>query len=323
MTMQSRRGVLSNHHHPFSLSISLIMTLISVISLPTIIIGLLLAPYLAYAATNNKPTFNSTKAYEYLASNYNSTYGLVRENESIDKYWLWTDNILASHVLKDYDYAKSTNITNTIRHYNQLYDLEFRHPVGSLFDQVAFFKSVTDKNVVGNIWISDSDGSTELECSDYGDIAFYKSIHYFKAGKIDQAKSCYEKGASMFDGIGIKDKAFEADGQRYSTYKVALWKIASNMTGFGEAKDALTIISYMQNSVTGGVYTHYRPGMSPDSQTNVETTSLAILADRGVSFSSSSKPADNPTSGRPSTELLIGAFIAAGLAVILLKRFWR
>lgn len=278
---------------------------------------------LADSAAGANPVFNSTRAYDYIVSNYNATYGLVRENENIDRYWLWTDNLLASHVLKNYDYPKSANMTATIRHYNELYDLDFRHPIGSLLDQVAYFNSVTDKSVAGNVWISDSDGSVELQCSDYGDIAFYKSIYYYKAGMTDKARSCYEMGASMFDGIGIRDKAFEPDGQRYSTYKIALWQIASNMIGFGEAKEAMTIISYMQDSTTGGVYTHYRANMLPDSQTNVETTSLAILADKGMSFPPTSKPADPTTSGTPSIELLIGVFIAAGLALILVKRFWR
>lgn len=315
--MTISKGILPSNHL-FSLSISL-MTIICII-LSMAIIEILLVPHFAYALS--KPVFNSNKAYEYLANNYNSTYGLVRENENIDKYWLWTDNILVSHVLKDYDYAKATNITNTIRHYNELYDLDFRHPIGSLFDQVAFFNSVTDKNVVDNIWISDSDGSIALQCSDYGDIAFYKSIFYYKANKIEEAKSCYGKGASMFDGIGIRDKAFDADGQRYSTYKIALWKIASNITGFGDVKDALTIISYMQNSTTGGVYTHYRADMRPDSQTNVETTSLAILAYKGMTFSNSEgEQATNSGSNISLPTLLVGIFIVLGFAAILLKRF--
>lgn len=272
----------------------------------------------AYAAN---PAFNTTKGYEYIVNRYNSSNGLVRENENIDKYWLWTDNLVASHVLKDYDYAKSVNITNTIRSYNQNYDLDFRHPIGSLFDQVAYFNSVTDKNVVNNVWISDSDGSIELECSEYGDIAFYKSIYYYKAGRIDDARSCYDKGASMFDGIGIRDKVFEPDGQRYSTYKIALWKIASNITGFGEAKEALTIISYMQNSTTGGVYTHYRANLLPDSQTNVETTSLAILAHRGSSFTIDAGPIDKTALDTPLPVLLVGMFIVIGFAILLLKRF--
>lgn len=315
--MTASRGM-RHSHLPFSLSISLmimiyIVLLVMIIEIPSM-------PHFAYAV--NKPAFNSTKAYEYLVSNYNSTYGLVKENENIDKYWLWTDNVLVSHVLRDYDYAKSTNITNTIRRYNELYDLDFRHPVGALFDQVAFFKSVTDKNIVNNVWISDSDGSVELECSEYGDIAFYKSIYYYKAGKIDDARSCYDKGSSMFDGIGIRDKAFDADGQRYSTYKIALWQIASNITGFGEAKDALTIISYMQNSTTGGVYTHYRADMRPDSQTNVETTSLAILAYKGMAFSNIvSEPAINSGANVSFPTLLVGLFIVLGFAAILLKRF--
>jgi hypothetical protein len=191
-----------------------------------------------------------------------------------------------------------------------------------LFDQVAYFNSVTDKNIAGNTWISDSDGSIELDCSEYGDIAFYKSIYYYKAGRIDDARSCYDKGASMFDGIGIKDKVFDPDGQRYSTYKIALWKIASNITGFGEAKEALTIISYMQNSTTGGVYTHYRATLLPDSQTNVETTTLAILANNGMSFPAIPKP-DNSISDTPLPILLVGMFIVLGFAIILLKRFKR
>jgi tetratricopeptide (TPR) repeat protein len=277
------------------------------------------------AHASNNPVFNSTKAYEYLLSNYNSTHGLVRENENINKYWLWTDNLLVSHTLKDYDYAKAANITSTIRHYNELYDLDFRHPVGSLLDQVAFFNSVTDKNVVNDIWISDSDGSVELECSEYGDIAFYKSIYYYKAGKMEEAKACYEKGASMFDGIGIKDKVFDPDGQRYSTYKIALWKIASNITGFGdEPEEALTIIAHMQNSTTGGVYTHYRTNLLPDSQTNVETTSLAILAYKGMAFPPASNPTDNAITSEISLPvLLVGMFIVIGFAIILLKRFKR
>ena len=319
--MTTSKGIMRLYHPFFSLSFSPMILTISIM-LTMAIIEIIFMPQFAYAANNN-PAFNSTKAYGYLVSNYNSTYGLVRENENINKYWLWTDNILASHVLRDYDYAKSTNITSTIRHYNEVYDLDFRHPVGALFGQVAFFKSVTDKSIVYNVWISDSDGSVELECSDYGDIAFYKSIYYYKAGKIADARSCYDKGASMFDGIGIRDKEFDADGQRYSTYKIALWKIASNITGFGEAKDALTIISYMQNSTTGGMYTHYRADMMPDSQTNVETTSLAILAYKGMAFSSNnvSEPATNTDTNVSLPTLLVGLFIVLGFAAILLKRF--
>lgn len=316
--MTSKETVRS--YHPFVFS-SFLMILICIII--TMILLDISSSDSAHAVNN--PVFNSTKAYEYLVSNYDSAHGLVRENENMNKYWLWTDNLLVRHTLKDYDYAKAANITSTIRHYNELYDLDFRHPVGSLLDQVAFFNSVTDKNVVNNIWISDSDGSVELECSEYGDIAFYKSIYYYKAGKVEEAKACYEKGASMFDGIGIKDKVFEPDGQRYSTYKIALWKIANNITGFGEEpEEVLTIISYMQNSTTGGVYTHYRANLLPDSQTNVETTSLAILAYKGMAFSPASKPTDNAVTSEISLPvLLVGMFIVIGFSIILLKRFKR
>ena len=265
------------------------------------------------------PTFSSVKAYDYIVSNYNSTVGLVRENEVTNKYWLWTDNILASNVLKDYDFAKSANITKTIRDYGKNYKINFRHPVGALFDQVATFKTVTNKKVTGNVWISDSDGTVELSCDDYADIAFLKAIYFYKAGKIDDAKSCYQKGVGFFDGIGFKDKAFGPDGNRYSTYKVAMWQIASNVTSFGQAKDAMIILGYEQNPITGGVYTHYRADMRPDSQTNVETTSLAILAANGMA----TKPQSPKTAvfDLSSPMFFVAIFVTIGFAVLLFKRF--
>lgn len=105
-----------------------------------------------------------------------------------------------------------------------------------------------------------------------------KAIYYYNARQYNDAKACYEYGISMFDGYGFKDEAFYADGEKYTTYKLALWKIAADITGYGDAEEALQIIALMQDPATGGVYTHYKKDMSIDSMTNVETTALAIIA---------------------------------------------
>ncbi|GIU71953.1 MAG: hypothetical protein KatS3mg003_1432 [Candidatus Nitrosocaldaceae archaeon] len=225
---------------------------------------------------SQKVEFNEALAYQYIISNYNTTLGLIKESETIDKYWLWTDNLLASHVLRDYDYQIASNITNTIRYYNEQYDLDYRHPIGALLDQIAYFNAVTNKQVIDNVWYSDSDG-IELECKDYADIAFYKAIYYYKAQKYDLALKCYTQGNNMFDGIGFKDKAYYTDGY-YTTYKLALWKLASDLTGYGNATEALKIIPYLQNSKTGGIYTHYTSDLKPVGLTNTETTALIIMA---------------------------------------------
>jgi hypothetical protein len=288
----------------------------SILSL--ILAGIFLISNFETSAYAVNPTFNATKGYQYIANQYNATYGLVRESETIPTYWLWTDNLLASEVLKDYDYQMSANITSTIKVYTSNYDLDYRHPQGVLFDNVAYFNGVTNKQVNGAVWYSDSDGQ-ELSCGDYADIAFLKSMYLYKAGKFTDARTCYDMGASMFDGIGMRDSAFNGDGQRYSTYKLALWQVASNVTGYPIPKEPMTIIPFMQNQTTGGVYTHYRADLTPDSLTNVETTSLVILAEKGVTHE---KPAAIATESQnpDMTKWLVGAFVVAGFSIILFKR---
>ncbi|MCS6768169.1 MAG: hypothetical protein NZ888_06365 [Candidatus Nitrosocaldus sp.] len=265
--------------------------------------------------------FDIDKAYSYIISQYDPSTGLVRENEHINRYWLWTDNLLASHVLKDRDLALSAKIGNKVKEYSTAYQLQFRHPIASLFNKPAYFKPVTDTNITGNVWasIASSEGQ-DLECSDYADIAFLKSIHHYNAKQYREARDCYEHGRSMFDGYGFKDKAFHTDGNRYTTYKLALWKIASDTTGYGkegEGSIALRILALMQDPNTGGVYTHYREDMSIDSMTNVETTALAIMA-----YNSNSRPSDQvkeDDGGRWPIEyyIIIGMIIAAAIAIVL------
>lgn len=264
------------------------------------------------------PSFDKTKAYQYIVNQYNPSVGLVKETEAIDTYWLWTDNVLASEVLKDFDYQKSASITSAIKNYTSMYDLDYRHPQGVLFDNVAYFNGVTNKQIVGNIWYSDSD-QTELECSDYGDIAFLKSIYYYRAGKLSESRTCYDMGASMFDGIGIKDKAFVSDGNRYSTYKLALWQIASNVTGYEIPKEPMAIMPFMQDETTGGVYTHYLPNLTPNSLTNVETTSLVIMAHTGINLKTEEEKSAE-LDNQNITMILVGSFAVVGFGVLLSKR---
>jgi hypothetical protein len=251
----------------------------------------------AEATTENNPIFNITKAHEYLANRYNPHYGLVRENEITDKYWLWSDNILAALALKDYNYSLYANITNTLRNFTQYHNIGFRSAWAALtdptsIDQSSSFKSPINKNVTHDIWYTDYNGSAELRCSDYADIAFLKSIYFYEINKIDQSKACYDEGTAMFDGIGFKDKAFISDGFKYSTYKIALWKVASNITGFSGSNKASQvilkiqnmIIERAQNQITGGEYTHYSTNLIPGNETNVETTSIAIIASKGVAL---------------------------------------
>ena len=285
----------------FSVAFSLFATFF-IISQPAV--GILLALNNNVKVTDyNNPTFNTTKAYQYIINRYNVHYGLVRETENLDRYWLWSDNVLAAQALKDYNYSLYANITNTVRSYIQNYHIEFHSAWAALIDptskvQQPSFNSPINKNLTDKIWYSDYGGSYELPCTDYADIAFLKSIFLYEINKINDSKTCYDQGINMFDGIGFKDKAFAHDGYRYSTYKVALWKIASDIIDLSDSKEAKHIISSLQNLIlakvqnneTGGVYTFYLPNFLHSNQTNVETTTLAIMASSGLELPRQMKP---------------------------------
>ncbi|HXG06056.1 MAG TPA: hypothetical protein VNI77_01870 [Nitrososphaera sp.] len=203
---------------------------------------------------------------------------MVSENQQTEKYWLWSDNALAALVLKDYAPDISKNITNSIDYLDDY--IQFRSAYGTILGKEPSFQAPVNKNITDKIWYTDFAGDNELQCSDYADIAFLKAIHYYRMGDYQRSVECYQTGREMFDGIGFRDRAYAADGNRYSTYKLALWYIANDLVKreADVAEHVREILSKMQDKETGGVYTHYTSALKPDSQTNVETTSLAILA---------------------------------------------
>jgi hypothetical protein len=74
----------------------------------------------------------------------------------------------------------------------------------------------------------------------------------------------------------------------------------------------------MQDSNTGGVYTHYREDLSIDSMTNVETTALAIMAYNSNPVKSSDT---DTTSNLPIQWYIVIGMILAGVIAIILKRY--
>lgn len=237
-------------------------------------------------ASSELITLNIAIAYQYIIDRYDSHHGLVSENEYTDKYWLWSDNVLAAEVLMYHNDSLYKNIVEKIKSYIEDYKIKPQTPYSTLITApiLAYdflpplFNASRNLNPTDNIWYSDYNGNVELRCSDYADIAFLKSIHFFKIHRTTDSKLCYEEAMHTFDGAGFRDKSYFADGAKYSTYKIALWKIASGITGFGPSNQALDIISKMQNYHTGGVYTFYSKYFIPEGQTNVETTALAIIA---------------------------------------------
>jgi hypothetical protein len=233
------------------------------------------------ANLNSVSQFDAIHAKNYLISQYNPTIGLIRENVYLDRYWLWSDNALAAQVLKGYDDSISQNVDDTIDGYMLKYNLRFISPYKLLLDEpngTPSFRPPIDGNLVDSVWYTNYiGGDLELSCRNYADIAFLKSIYFYKNNDFRDSKACYHQGVNMFDGVGFKDKSFYADGNLYSTYKVALWKIASKITGFGRTHEIINLMGILQDPLTGGIYTHYNAALTPKGHANVETTSLVIM----------------------------------------------
>jgi hypothetical protein len=233
--------------------------------------------------------FNLDSARIYVKSMYNSSLGLAKENDVLERYWLWSDNFLASLALSKSDPTISKNLSITLQQYKNQFKIEYPSAWAALGDNnnngsigIVSFNTPSDVHLTDKIWYTTYDGKDQLRCRDYADIAFLKSVYLYKNNRFDEARYCYNLGVSMFDGKGFRDKAFDSNAGRYSTYKLALWKIADNTTPFGTNDSRIVdkILVAMQDSCTGGVYTHYRADLSRplDSKPNVETTSLSIMA---------------------------------------------
>ena len=94
------------------------------------------------SASNTQSPLDIYAAYKYIIDRYNPSYGLVSENEHINKYWLWSDNLLAAQVLKGHNHDLSENISSTIKKYIQKYNIEIRSAWASLIDDPALITRI-------------------------------------------------------------------------------------------------------------------------------------------------------------------------------------
>ena len=268
------------------------------------------------------------RAENFIANQFDPSVGLVAEYPGADRYWLYSDNYLASYVLLTANPSNLTlqnlgrRISRNLSEYASQVPNVINEYMALNSSKFAFYAS-TDYDVtsVGYSTISttQNNGSTALDPAKYGDIAFLESIYYYRTNQQCQALSVFHAGASMYDGTCIKDSAF--DGTVYQTYKLALYLYSAKILGESYPSTVLRDLLNRQAS-NGGFHTGYDLAYSnAGTLTNVETTALAILA--------LTTPV-NPAPPKPlcigATPLLyvaipLGAVIAIGVpAAFVLKR---
>ncbi len=236
---------------------------------------------------HSSPSQILSGAENFLVNQYNRTIGLVAEYPHSNMYWLYSDNFLASYVLQKINTSNVTQlkIAQNISRSLSRYLVAVPAPINQyMILNSSLFAFNTSKNYDvanidgGTIAVTLNNGTSELNPKNYADIAFLEALYYNEIGQEDSALSVFQTGATMYDGIGMKDVPFSGV---YQTYKLALYIYAAKVLGQNYSSSAETTLLNMQG-INGGFFTGYNASYSTvGTLTNVETTSLSILAMTG------------------------------------------
>ena len=230
---------------------------------------------------------------DYLVANYDSDLGLVRESPNVNPnvYWLYSDNYLVSLALKEAEPDIASAIVQAIDGY-QFRPSERWRVLGGQAVPGDLFAMGTVPAVIttqGSKEVRSEIPSTLLHMEDwqeYADRLLPAAINASNRGDRKENRSLFEKAQGMFDGLGFKDRAFREPGY-YDTYKLALYLIAAGGVGMNtpQKQEIVNLLLSLQEKDTasnryGGVYTEYDGSGKPlpHSDTNTETTALALLA---------------------------------------------
>ena len=233
-------------------------------------------------------------AINYLASNYNRNIGLIPETPDSNRFWL-SDNYLAVLAFRQAGSSNSTlvaiaqNISTTLARYAR--------NTGSAMNQYMVlggdWKGSCSFNSADNYTIPYSGNATimatlnnltgTLSPSQYADIAFLEAICYMNQNNYGGWSQGYKQGTSFFNGVGFNDMAFREGSSEgvYQTFKLALSIYAGEYQcgPINETGHQMALATLLQvQAPNGGFYTGYNSNLSANGTTNVETTSLAILA---------------------------------------------
>jgi hypothetical protein len=215
-----------------------------------------------------------------LAGLFDPSIGLLPEYRGSKTYWLHHDNYLAAKVFQKSHPEIAGKIVKAIQSHGVRESgkieilfgetkkpLPFRHykltEVRRIDNKLIKTEIVTDQVMAG--W------------EEYADLLLMAAIAV--AGKQPvQAKQHFGEALQMWDGMGFKDRVAERH-RCYATYKLALALIAAaRLDERPSANDAILERLLAQQGKDGGWITDYDLHGKPVGMTNVETTSLAVLA---------------------------------------------
>ncbi len=246
-----------------------------------------------------------------MANRYNSHVGLVTESEDTGSnvpdgtpanrtFWIYSDNLLASEVLKPFYPQKAANISTTIAPYisqygeSQLFEVllgrQIPNPIHAGMNINAANLTIDGKHY--SIWLDRHhavDGGVFYDANRYADLDFYLSLDNYLAGNLTVSEWWFRQGESMWDGHGFYDKAAQlsakdSGSQRYQNYKLALYLFTAKATGFvSPIYNLVEPVAWSYQKQNGGMAAQSYSNGSVYGTANVETTSAFLLGyDQGL-----------------------------------------
>lgn len=206
------------------------------------------------------------------------TLDLLPEFQGSTTYWLYHDNYLAAKVLQSSHPTVAARIKKAMRSYNvqasgkiEILFGEAKEPLPFRHHKLTEVRRIGDKVIKTEIVTEQAMAGWE----EYADLLLMASIVLDDKA---QAQRHLQQALVMWDGMGFKDRVVEKH-DRYATYKLALALLAAEKLGKrSPAHEAILERLLAQQAKDGGWITDYDLKGQPVGLTNVETTSLAVLA---------------------------------------------
>lgn len=215
---------------------------------------------------------------DFLTGLFNPELGLLPEYAGAHVYWLYHDNYLAAKVLAPTQPDLARKITEAIRAHGitrsgkiEILFGEAEHPLPFRHYELRDLKKIGPE-VIRTEVVTDKPNPNWRE---YADLLLLAALAEPDPA---EARRSFDAALSMWDGTGFRDQVVTKD-HRYATYKLSLAILAARR--LGQTPPALSAIRerlLAAQAGTGGWLTDYRADGAVISLTNVETTSLAILA---------------------------------------------
>ncbi len=225
-----------------------------------------------------EPAAMARQGEKFLVGLFDPSVELLPEYAGSKVYWLYHDNYLAAKVLEGVDDGLAKRIRERIRSAGvassgkiEILFGEVEHPLPFKQFELLPVTNVGEKEIR-------TERVTNKELRGWQEYADLLALRVLGKSDDDEARQSFNRLTAMWDGKGFADRVTKVH-RMYATYKLALALLASRKLGnkFVFEEEILSRLASLQEE-SGGFRTDYDLEGKPLGFSNVETTSMVILA---------------------------------------------